>query len=213
MSYTYQQQNTDTPLETYEWDSPWWEQAPDKTKKRVMYIGDSISCDIRGVATHISKGEFLFDGFGTSKALDNPYFKQSVSLFAKQEGYRNIILFNNGLHGWHLDETEYEKYYDDFIVYLKNEFSDTPIGIVLTTNLPKDPERDITVVKRNDIAKKIAKKYDCKVIDLYAVSQSISDMHDDDGVHFKGEGSRKLAEYMLETIRVTAKENAESKQD
>lgn len=204
MSYTYEQQNNNNTLETYEWDSAWLEQAPDRTKKRVMYIGDSISCETRGTATYISNGEFLFDGFGTSKALDNPYFKESVSIFAKQEGYRNVILFNNGLHGWHLNAEEYEKYYDDFIAFLKKEFPETPVGIVLTTNLPKDPEREEIVIKRNEIAVKIAKKYNCHVIDLYAVSKTVSDMHENDGVHFNAEGSKKLAECLLKSVKEIA---------
>lgn len=67
-----------------------------KPTNEIMFGGS------RHIATEALNGEILFDGFGTSKALDNPYFQQSLHLFAAQEGYRDLVLFNNGLHGWHL---------------------------------------------------------------------------------------------------------------
>lgn len=201
MSYTYETRNNATILETYEWDNPWWEQAPDQTKKRVLYIGDSISCGVRGIATKLSNGEYLFDGFGTSKALDNPYFQESVSLFGKQQCYRNVVLFNNGLHGWHLDNDAYTMYYEKFVGFLENEYPAIPLALVLTTNLPKDVERNLIVEKRNEIANKIAERHNCHVIDLYAVSQKYTELHDNDGVHFNGKGYEKLAECILNEIK------------
>ncbi len=81
--YTYELKNRHERLETYEWDNVWWEQANTKDVPRILYIGGSISCGIRRIATEIADGEFFFDGFGTSKALDNPYFAESIRLFAK----------------------------------------------------------------------------------------------------------------------------------
>ena len=93
---TYETENTTSELETFEWDNPWWEQAPDTKKTRVLYIGDSISYGIRRHATEISENTLLFDNFSTSKALDNPYFADSLALFAKQERYRSVVLFRTG---------------------------------------------------------------------------------------------------------------------
>ena len=37
----------------------------------------------------------------------------SVKLFAQQESRRDAVVFNNGLHGWHLDDsTEYAEHYE-----------------------------------------------------------------------------------------------------
>ena len=82
-------------LETYEWDKTWIEKSEDINSKRVLYIGDSISCGTREALRVIQGNEILFDGFGTSKALDNPYYFPTLSLFAKQENYRNAVIFNN----------------------------------------------------------------------------------------------------------------------
>ena len=84
--YTYEFDNRYDRLETYEWDNVWWEQANLKDATRVLYIGDSISCATRKVATKLSENRLLFDGFGTSKALDNPFFADSLRSFCKQQG-------------------------------------------------------------------------------------------------------------------------------
>ena len=96
--FTYQAESIVSPLETYEWDNTWLERITEKNKKRVLYIGDSISCGIRRFATDAAGGEILFDGFGTSKAIDNPFYFDSIRLFAAQEGERSAVLFNNGLN-------------------------------------------------------------------------------------------------------------------
>ena len=99
-------------LEVFEWDNVWWECADTAGIPRVLYIGDSISCGIRRIATQLTNEEILFDGFGTSKGIDNPYLMDSIKLFAEQEGKREAVLFNNGLHGWHLDdEKEYKEHF------------------------------------------------------------------------------------------------------
>ena len=121
-NYTYEERDVKTPLETYEWDNVWFEHTEIDTPDRVMYIGDSISCVTRKAATAASENKLLFDGFGTSKALDNAYFKESVRIFAAQQGKRRAIVFNNGLHGWHLDDsTEYAEYYESFVKFLLDE--------------------------------------------------------------------------------------------
>lgn len=197
--FTFQSDRNTEKLETYEWDSVWWEQAPDNEKKRVLYIGDSISCGIRHIATELSNGEILFDGFGTSKAIDNPYFKESIHLFAAQERYRDLVLFNNGLHGWHLSAAEFEKYYADMLSFLKNEFPDTPIVIALSTSLV-DEEKDKRVIEYNAVAERLAKGNGFPIIDLYSATIGKKEMHISDGVHFTEDGYRTLAKIIVENV-------------
>jgi len=110
--FTYEFEKRCERLETYEWDNVWWEQADKEKADRVLYIGDSISCGTRRVATKTSEHTLLFDGFGTSKAVDNPFFTGALHMFAQQQRERRVVLFNNGLHGWHLDdEIEYAEGY------------------------------------------------------------------------------------------------------
>ena len=199
-SFTYEHENIRQKLETYEWENNWCERAYDTEAQRVLYIGDSISCGIRRFATAASDNQILFDGFGTSKALDNPFYTKMLRLFAQQQGYRSIVLFNNGLHGWHLDdEVSYPMYFRKMLDFLKTEFSDTPIAVVLSTAVT-DPVRLTRIIKRNAVAEQAAKEYGSPVIDLFSVSESHSKLHTDDGIHFVEEGYRQLAQIVYKSV-------------
>lgn len=198
--YTYEFESKNTELETYEWENVWWEQTNKNNISRVLYIGDSISCATRRIATSFSEEKMLFDGFGTSKALDNPYLLDSIRMFAKQQGYRDAVLFNNGLHGWHLDDEQYAYYYEKTVRFLLDEFKDTPVFIVLTTSV-SDTEREQRVRRRNEVAAEIAEKYGLPIIDLYSVSSEFSELRTNDGVHFNVDGYQKFAEQMIRDLK------------
>lgn len=188
-------------LETYEWDNVWTEHAEKDDVTRVLYIGDSISCGTRGVATRLSEGKAYFDGFGTSKAVDNPYFCDSVRIFAAQEGYRSAVLFNNGLHGWHLDdEKEYPAYYKKTVEFLLDLFKGTPIFLVLTTCVA-DKETDLRVRKRNEAVKTIAENFGLETVDFYSPAAKNPSLLSGDGVHFTGDGYEVLAKAALDALK------------
>lgn len=165
--FTYERTTQPHALETYEWDNVWWEQTGKSDAARVLYIGDSISCGLRRRATEASGNTLLFDGFGTSKSLDNPYLEESVRIFAAQQGTRRAVLFNNGLHGWHMDdEHEYSARYEKMLRFLIELFPNTPIIPVLTTHV-SDTERDGRVKVRNAVVERLAGQYGLPVLDLY----------------------------------------------
>lgn len=184
-------------FESYEWDNTWIEKSNETSAKRVLYIGDSISCGTRTALNAISDGEILFDGFGTSKALDNPYYFPSLSLFARQESSRNAVIFNNGLHGWHLDEQEYSKLYNEFLDKLINEFPGTLIIPVLTTFVTNKDYHNDRVINRNIIAKELAASKKLPIIDLYTVSEQNDNLKINDGVHYTEAGYKVLANAVL----------------
>ena len=184
-------------FETYEWDNTWIEKSNETSAKRVLYIGDSISCGTRTALNAISDGEILFDGFGTSKALDNPYYFPSLSLFARQESSRNAVIFNNGLHGWHLDEQEYSKLYSEFLDKLINEFPGTLIIPVLTTFVTNKDYHNDRVINRNIIVKELAASKNLPIIDLYTVSEQNDNLKINDGVHYTEAGYKVLANAVL----------------
>ena len=199
-SFTYENNNSDSGYEKYEWDNTWIEHANGSDAKRVLYIGDSISCQIRRHATALAKENVLFDGYGSSKGIDNPYLIDSIKLFAKQQGKCNAVLFNNGLHGWHLDDgSEYGLYYEGIVRFLLDEFKDIPILIILTTHVG-DNEREKRIITRNSVAMEIAKKFKLQTIDLYSESLKLHDMLDEAGVHFADKGNKILAEKILDEV-------------
>lgn len=198
-NFTYEKQATHSPLETFEWDNVWWEHTENTTAKRVVYIGDSISCATRHVATELSGNTVLFDGFGTSKGLDNPYYRDSLALFFKQVPHTDAVLFNNGLHGWHLSDGEYEQKYREMLTFLRS-VSDAPLFVVLTTNLQGEDERNATVDCRNEIAQRLAAEFGCPCIDLHTVALEYDSLHANDHVHFTQAGYERLAEHILKRL-------------
>ncbi len=195
---TYEYTDLRSRLETFEWDNTWIEHSENENAARLLHIGDSISVGTRGIGTGM--GKVLFDNFGTSRAVDNPYFKGAIHNFAAQLTKRNAVIFNNGLHGWHLDdETEYAEYYEDMVKFLIEEFKGTPLYIVLTTHV-RDEERDLRVKKRNEAATAVANKYGLEIIDLYSASTSDPNFLSGDGVHLTADGYKALAETIIESI-------------
>lgn len=188
-------------LENYEWDNTWIEKTEQITEKRVLYIGDSISCGTRTQANIIADGEILFDGFGTSKSLDNPYYVESLLSFTKQGPDRKVIIFNNGLHGWHIPEDRYEELYVNFVNELVVNFPDTVLVLVLTTFVTNEKFHNDRVIQRNEIAMKIAKRFNLPIIDLYTVSEENKEFISDDGVHFLEKGYQILANEVLSVVK------------
>ena len=197
--FTYEEKTTKARLETYEWDNVWWEQTKSDAE-RVLYIGDSISCRTREAATRAAGGALLFDGFGTSKALDNPYLFDSIRLFARQEGHRCAVVFNNGLHGWHLDDdSEYPAAYEAAVRFLLSEFPETPLFLLLTTSVANE-EREARVRARNAAVLAIAERYALPVIDLYTVSAENAALRAHDGVHYTPEGYALFGECLVREL-------------
>ena len=109
-----------------------------------------------------------------------------------------MILFNNGHHGFHLDEIEYGRYYEDVVEFLKKEYS-APVYILLTTYV-RDENRLERTRKRNSVALKIAEKYNVGVIDLFSATEENKELLADDGVHFTKEGYEAIAKEILSVI-------------
>jgi hypothetical protein len=203
--FTYEYQDAKTSLEKYEWDNTWWESTDVTNAPRVLYIGDSISCGARRIATEASGNTILFDGYGTSKAIDNPYLCASINMFALQQRERAAIIFNNGLHGWQLDDsTEYKEHYENVVKCLVKEYEGTPLFLVLSTPTA-DQTRDARIVVRNKSVLEIAKKYNLPTIDLYSVIDNNRDLISPDGVHMTSEGYRCLANEIIKNVRTVIK--------
>lgn len=196
---TYEE-NGKEKLETYEWDDGWIEHANDIKTYRVFYIGDSISRGVRSVINKLADGKVRIDNYATSKAVDNPCLVKAVELFASQIKHRDLILFNNGLHGFHLSTAEYEKYYDGIIESLVKDYPNTEVEIVLTTYTNRSPEQAEIVNDRNNSARMIASKYGLKVIDLHKVSYENRHMLIADGIHMTQEGYEVLAKAVLKEV-------------
>ena len=187
--------------ENIEWDNTWMEQTGNRESLRILYVGDSITVGTRGPANALGEGRVVFDNFGTSKALDNPYFFDSLCLFAAQQPSRAAVFFNNGLHGWHLTEERYEELYAAMLDRLIKAFGDVPVVPMLTTCSEAPQYPNARVEARNAIVQKLAAERGLTTIDLYSVSVANKE-HLADGVHFQYEGYAALARELLRMVDV-----------
>lgn len=181
-------------LEIFEWDQTWIEHTEDLTAPRALYIGDSISIPTRVKLNGVFGETLRVDGFASSKAADHPYLIESVRLFTLQQAapYR-AVLFNNGLHGWHLDDAEaYPRHYERVITALREIFPAATLLPLLTTPV-SDPARDARVRRRNEAVNGIAAKFGLRTVDLYHSDPALPSYLSADGVHFTDEGYRILA--------------------
>ncbi len=198
-SDTYENQSNSNALESYEWDRAWIDHPYDVGSKRILYIGDSISYGTRRVAAELASNSLRWDGFATSKAVDNPFFPDALRLFRMQVPNPDVLLFNNGLHGWHMDdEKDFPEAYEEIVRLLREEWGNTPIVLLLTTHVAQGDER---VQKRNEAAQKIAKRYELPVLDLYTVSYENRHLLLPDGVHYTPEGYELLANTIHRFLR------------
>ena len=83
--------------------------------------------------------------------------------------------------------------------FLLDEFSGTPLFIVLTTFIKTEETRDRVPV-RNKVAREIAEKYGLDIIDLYTVSANASNLLKPDGVHFENAGYELFTDEILKSI-------------
>ncbi len=203
MEFTYEKNDTQNTLETYEWDNIWWEHAEDTTAPRILAIGDSISCGWRITLNEYYAGARYVDGFGTSKALDNPYLLPSVKLMASQMSQCDTVLFNNGLHGFHLSLDDYREHYRKVLTALKESYPKQKIFVLLTTPVREGEElakRTEIVIERNFAAIDVAESLELPIIDLFTPLLDKPALYSEDGVHLTQEGYKLLATTIAENI-------------
>jgi len=171
---------------------------------RVMIIGDSISCGYRRMVTEATGGKCFADGIGTSKALDNHYYPKLIDYVIAQENGREVIQFNNGLHGQHLSNAEYRRYYNMMVDYLLSKTERLILALTTpardTADLRRFGERNALVRARNEIVCEIAAEKGLAVNDFYGLTSEKPELWLADGIHFKEEGYRLLAAQTAELI-------------
>ena len=200
---TYETAPRVSSLEKYEWDDIWWDHAPDTEGKRILIIGDSISRGTRRAAGKLEGRTVFIDGIATSKAVDNPTFYTLLNYFAEAGHTYDAVFFNNGLHGWHLDEEKYAPLFTELAKFIKERFAPRKFFIVLTTPTRKSGQTEVfdeintRVTVRNASATDTARELGAEVVDLYSLIENRPELYTQDGVHLVPEGYTILAKEIL----------------
>ena len=203
---TYELENKNN-YERIEWDDIWRENAPQQNSKRILLIGDSISHQCREKLNASFNGEINVDLLATSKSVADTAFPVLIDYMCAQYDRYDVVIFNNGLHGFYLDNEGFEENYRKLINHICEKFSKSKILISLSTTVrnPENineflPKNDICIA-RNNIARKIAKEQDIECLDYYSLVCDRPDLISPDGIHLNEDGVNLLVETCSEKVR------------
>jgi len=187
-----------------EWAILRWEQAPDTKLPRVLLVGDSVS---NGYASHVSgllKDKAHVDLLATSKSVCDPAFLLELTLAT--DGYKHAVIhFNNGLHGWHLTDAQYEGGLRRMVAMLRVLAPQAKLvwgsstSAVTWPDKQLDPKANAVVLKRNEIAARVMTELGIPIDDLYAAIVGHCDWHSDT-LHFNQDGYAALAASVVKSL-------------
>lgn len=200
-----------TGREYVEWLNFWFDYANEKRSDRILLIGDSIARDYRGPLAQLTQKPVDF--FATTTNISDDKFYRTLDLFFSYEEYhQQKAQIQIGVHG--IDGVckavqsnsieKFEKEYEKLVNYVLKYIPDLTIAltthVVENSNLSKLWEKvNNEIIKRNQVAKKIAEKYKLKVNDLYSLM--FNEPHRD-WAHFPKEGSEKIARKVAEVMKL-----------
>lgn len=193
--------------ETYEWCDIWWDNPEDTSIPRVLLIGDSISVGYTKPVTHLLEGRVRVDRIATSKCVvDQGLFKETDYVLGEYS--YAAIHFNNGLHGDHLSDCEYESGLRTYAARIKQVVGETPLIWASSTPvtvqgnpLMLDPGINRQVISRNMAAIRVMSEFGIPVNDLYAVAAEHLNLRVSDGYHFLPEGYDVLADSVAKILK------------
>jgi len=195
------QTNTVPPArEAIEWCDIWISHANETNLPRVLLIGDSISRDYYPEVEKRLAGKAFVARLATSRFVTDPVLLRELELVLNQERF-DVVLFNNGMHGWQHSEEEYQKAFPKLV---KTILARAPKAKLLcATTTPLRDGKDITydtkakysderIAARNAIVAEIVDAQKIPIVDLNAAVRGHPEYHSDN-VHFNGQGAQILA--------------------
>ncbi|MBR2288407.1 MAG: SGNH/GDSL hydrolase family protein [Clostridia bacterium] len=187
--------------EYIEWTNTWIEDTENPARKpRLLLVGDSISRDYR---PYVREGteKYLVDNLATSRTPDQVLYLRNLKEVVEGLGLSyDVIHFNFGLHGWHLDDAAYRTLYREIVGYL---IAHTPcLLLALSTpvwddTLGYDNPKEETIVRRNAIVSGIAEDLHLPLNDLHTLCKGRAEYRCPDGLHYLECGARAQAAQIL----------------
>ncbi|MEW6355854.1 MAG: SGNH/GDSL hydrolase family protein [Planctomycetota bacterium] len=194
--------------ETIEWCNLRWENTNDSKLPRVLLIGDSITLGYSAAVKKLLEGKANVDVLATSKCVRDPALLKEIAY--AMEGYKHAVVhFNNGLHGWHLDEKGYETGLRAMVKEIQKHAKGAKLVWAATTPVPSsekgvklDEKRNGVVLARNTIAAKIMEENNIPINDLYTlVLDDLDALTASKGnVHYNEKGKERQAEAVVNAI-------------
>ena len=193
--------------ESIEWCDIWISHANETNLPRVLLIGDSIVRDYYPEVEKRLAGKAFVARLATSRFVADPVLLKEVELVLSETKF-DVILFNNGMHGWQHTEAEYQNGMPQFIKTIRMHAPKAKLIWATTTPLregkgvtgdTKAEYSDERIAARNALASKIVSAQKIPTVDLNAAVLGHPELHSDN-VHFNGQGSQILAAQASELI-------------
>jgi hypothetical protein len=193
--------------ESIEWCDIWISHANETNLPRVLLIGDSIARDYYPEVEKRLAGKAFVARLATSRFVGDPVLLKEVELVLSETKF-DVILFNNGMHGWQHTEAEYQNGMPKFIKTIRVHAPKAKLIWATTTPLrdgkaitgdTKAEYSDERIAARNVLASEIVAAQKIPTADLNAAVRGHPELHSDN-VHFNGQGSQILAAQVSELI-------------
>jgi lysophospholipase L1-like esterase len=184
-----------SPLESIEWCDIWISHANETNLPRVLLIGDSIS---KGYYPEVEKRlarKTYVGRLSSSRFVSDPVLLKEITLVLDEFEF-DVIYFNNGMHGWHHSEMEYQKAFPKFLKAIQSHAKGAKLIWATTTPLKESPAlppgdkttaSDERIAARNAIAQKLVQAKGIPVDDLNAVVRGHPEYYNGN-VHFNSQG-------------------------
>jgi hypothetical protein len=194
--------------ESIEWCDIWISHANETNLPRALLIGDSIARDYYPEVEKRLGGKAFVARLATSRFVADHVLLKEIELVLSEMQF-DVILFNNGMHGWQHTEAEYENGLPKFIKTIRAHAPKA--RLIWATTTPLRDGKDVTydtkaeysderIATRNAIAAKIVAAQKIPTVDLNAAVRGHPELHSDN-VHFNGQGVQILATQASDVIR------------
>src|SRR5215213_2690034 len=104
--------------EAIEWCDIWISHANETNLPRVLLIGDSIARDYYPEVEKRLAGKAFVARLATSRFVADPVLLKEIQLVLEGTDF-DVVLFNNGMHGWQHSEAAYQKAFPKMIATIQ----------------------------------------------------------------------------------------------
>jgi len=186
--------------EAIEWCDIWISHANETNLPRVLLIGDSIVRDYYPEVEKRLAGKAYVGRLATSRFVADPVLLKEIETVMDGTKF-DVIVFNNGMHGWQHSEAEYRKAFPKLIKAIRAHAPKAKL--IWATTTPLRNGKDVTydtkaeysderIAARNAVGAELVAAQKIPTVDLNAAVRGHPEFHSDN-VHFNSQGSQILA--------------------
>jgi lysophospholipase L1-like esterase len=191
--------------EDFEWCDIWLTHVNDTNLPRVLLIGDSISKYSFPEVEKELAGKAYVNRLSTSAFATDPVLLTPIAPVLDNSHF-DVIVFNNGMHGWQHSEQEYEATLPSMLDAIRKHAPSAKLIWADTTAIKQEPDSPtgtpsgVRIKARNAIADKLMQDNQIPVINLYDVTSRHPELHSDN-IHFNDQGTALIGGSIVSAVQ------------